>query len=133
MAQGSWRRSVHLLAAPSSPGEARRFVADAVAGILSPLDVDFMVLMTSEVVTNAVMHTGTPVDLVVRGVGRGGVQVEASDSGEEMPLLGPESLGSERGRGMTIVAALSDSWGVTQRPKGKTVWFRYRPNVAGDT
>jgi anti-sigma regulatory factor (Ser/Thr protein kinase) len=128
IAQGPWCRSVRLNAALSSAAEARRFVAEVLVGILTPADIDFVVLLTSELVTNAVVHTGSPVDLVVRGVLNGGVQIEASDAGHGMPAVQAGALDSEAGRGMDIVAALSEGWGVTPRAHGKTVWFRYLPD-----
>lgn len=109
---------------PASPAQARRFVADVLHEVVRPVDMAVVTLLTSEVVTNAVVHAGTPVDLVVRS-GRGRVQIEATDAGEQTPVMPDRAVGSERGRGMLIVAALAEAWGVVPAERGKTVWFRY--------
>ncbi|MFF4796814.1 ATP-binding protein [Streptomyces sp. NPDC001351] len=87
--------------------------------------VDDTVLITSELATNVVNHakgTGDYFELALRR--RDGVLVlEVSDSYQwQMPELqkpGPEDLG---GRGLFLVDALSETWGVRPRSTGKTVW-----------
>jgi anti-sigma regulatory factor (Ser/Thr protein kinase) len=112
-----------LPAEPSSAGAARRFVHEALRDALHASDIEVAALLTSELVTNAVLHAGTPVELVVR-CRDGRVQIEASDSGPHAPRQLAWEEGSESGRGMTIVTALSDEWGVLPTAQGKTVWFR---------
>ena len=80
-------------------------------------------LLTSEIVTNALVH-GLPPLTVTVFVGDGVARVEVTDHGPEMPVRlagGPDDL---RGRGLLVVQALSAHWGVeTLRGGGKTVWF----------
>ncbi len=116
-----------LPAAPASAGEARKFVQCVLHEVVSPADLEAVVLLTSEVVTNAVVHAGTPVDLVVRTV-QDCIQVEASDAAQQPPQVLNPAGDMPRGRGMIIVAALSQDWGVIPTGSGKTVWFRYRPD-----
>ncbi|MDB1088590.1 ATP-binding protein [Streptomyces sp. ACA25] len=86
------------------------------------------VLITSELVTNAVQHTadgiGDLLELTVRSDGEA-LSIEVADSYQwAMPLLGkpgPEDIG---GRGLVLVDLLSDAWGVCPRRIGKTVWVR---------
>ena len=118
--------SMRVRAELAAPGVARRFVASVLRGVIRPADIEVVVLLTSEVVTNAVIHAGTPVDLVVRGVG-GGVQIEASDGTQRLPAAVVAPATSESGRGMTMVATLAEDWGVTRTATGKTVWFRCQP------
>src|ERR1700722_4255047 len=113
---------------PASAGEARRLVHGALQEGVRPADLDAVVLLTSEVVTNAVLHAGTPVDLVV-GTVQGCIQIEATDAGEQAPVVLDPASDTTRGRGMGIVAALSQEWGVIPTARGKTVWFRYRPEM----
>src|ERR1700679_1322850 len=61
---------------PASAGRARRFVRDVLRQEGPTVDVEVVALLTSEVVTNAVLHAGTDVDLVVRSEG-GCIRVEA--------------------------------------------------------
>jgi anti-sigma regulatory factor (Ser/Thr protein kinase) len=83
--------------------------------------------LVSELVNNAVLHGGTvaesQVSLKVR-VCPGRVRVEVSDSGSgfDAPAhISPNRL-TVGGQGLSIVAALSDAWGVLRSPDGCTVW-----------
>lgn len=87
---------------------------------------DVAVLLTSELVANAVVHTTGPVTLSVQD-GIGQVRVEVVD-GDSRPLRQPGDPGSETaesGRGLQIVDALASAWGSDHRPDaaGKTTWF----------
>jgi serine phosphatase RsbU (regulator of sigma subunit)/anti-sigma regulatory factor (Ser/Thr protein kinase) len=91
-------------------------------------------LLTSELVTNAVLHAQTPVHLTCRA---DGCEVEVSvldrQPGRTIPG-GPGRIADAHraaGRGLVLLAALSSSWGVTYAPAAKAVWFRLRPDGAG--
>ncbi len=114
--------SIRLPAEPASPAEARCVVANVLRGIMSPADIDVVVLLTSEVVTNAVVHAGTSVVLVVRSLQQG-IQIEVSDGDNHMPKVDQQAVGSVSGHGMNLVALLSQSWGAFPTREGKTVWF----------
>ena len=106
------------LADPVSASIARRFVADVLLPGSSRTDLDAVVLLTSEVVTNAVVHAGTPIDLVVLAVDRA-IQIEVfliPPYRCRRPLTKPTIW--SLGRGLNIVTALSEDWGVTPRPRG---------------
>lgn len=87
------------------------------------------VLVTSELVTNALVHAGIPVRLALRSVNGGrDLLIEVTDAG---PLEGearPKALRHEHvaestsGRGLLMVERLSSSWGVRPEGVGKTVW-----------
>lgn len=90
--------------------------------------VDDAVLLTSELVTNAVVHAATPVQVTCRLFG-GSVEVMVSD-GHPARML-PESAHGEHGpadqtggRGLLLPAALAAEWGVTYGRTAKAVWFR---------
>ena len=110
----------------ASAGVARRFVDWALRGTVKPADIEVAVLLASEVVANAVLHARTSIDLVIRNV-NGCVQVEASDAETTEAVEVDGVLSSESGRGLTIVSALSEEWGVIPTSRGKTVWFRCYP------
>ncbi len=119
--------SVWLDADPVSAGVARKFVAELLSAYMGPGGVEVVVLLTSEVVANAVVHAGTSVELVVRSM-HGDVQIDVSDGATQMPEVLDPALGSVSGRGLQLVMALAQAWGVIPTPGGKTVWFRCRAN-----
>ena len=90
--------------------------------------VDDAVLLTSELVTNAVVHAGTPVQVTCR-LAEGAVEVVVSDGhpGRLVPEAPEhEAVPSERtgGRGLLMPAALASAWGVAYGRASKAVWFR---------
>ncbi len=112
--------------------EARAFVAKAL-GDAGPL-ADTAELLTSELVTNAVVHSDS------RGVGGvvalmliempGGLRVEVTDGGSaaNIPVVKSDVLVAE-GHGLFLVQALADQWGYVRDEVGTTVWFWLsRPN-----
>ena len=113
-----------LPAAPQIAGDARRFVQRRLAewGIDGHVDGDGVVLMVSELVTNAGLHAGT--GATVRVVDHGDcLRIEVTDDSTVPVELRPYETGAETGRGLRIVEALSARWGVDAAPAGKTVWF----------
>ncbi len=111
---------------PQHVREARGFVAKAL-GELHP-GLDNAVLLTSELVTNAVMHSssrcdgGTITVLVVEF--DGGVRIEVSDAGSELsaPVVRGDIYASD-GHGLFLVQTLADQWGYRRDGGGTTVWF----------
>ncbi|MFF6800949.1 SpoIIE family protein phosphatase [Streptomyces sp. NPDC012616] len=96
------------------------------------------ILVVSELVTNAVVHAGTEVELVCRleaesGPSDGGlaVVVEVCDRHPSRTprdhAPDPPQGTPEHGRGLRLVATLADAWGVTYRRGAKTVWARLLP------
>ena len=109
---------------PTSVGEARRLVREVLEGTgrvdLAAL-AENAVLLTSEVVTNAILHAGTTVDLVVRL--DGGVRIEVADGSEHLPVRRRYATTAGTGRGLMMLEEVADAWGVQRRPGGKVVWF----------
>ncbi|WP_411150815.1 SpoIIE family protein phosphatase [Streptomyces sp. A30] len=122
-----------------APGTARAVLRDALAEwaeralpgtehLTDRLTGDAVVVV-SELVTNAVVHAGTEVELACRlEPMTGALVVEVLD---HHPSRAPRDASadasyeaSEYGRGLRLVAALSESWGVTYRTGAKTVWAR---------
>ena len=89
--------------------------------------VDTAELLTSEVVTNVVVHVGSASELLVQTVD-GSVRVRVSDNDDHPPEITVPS--DAHGRGLRIVNALADDWGVDPDPvQGKTVWFELHPRA----
>jgi PAS domain S-box-containing protein len=112
-----------------SVATARSFVRDTLQGWGFADIVDDAVVLTSELVTNAVVHAGTSADvLCLRS--EDGVRIEVADRypEREIPLQSsPVNMGSpdrEGGRGLQLCAALAGHWGVEYTPTHKQVWFQ---------
>jgi GAF domain-containing protein/anti-sigma regulatory factor (Ser/Thr protein kinase) len=126
---------------PAAAAAARRFVRDTLRTwqVAGQDDlVDDAVLLTSELVTNAIVHAGTPVQVTCR-LADGAVEVVVLDR-HPVQLVPDreqgESLAAERtgGRGLMLPSELASSWGVTYARTAKAVWFRLgiaRPDAAG--
>jgi hypothetical protein len=117
------KRRVSLTAGPTAPGIARGQVRATIAAWDIPVNTSVAILLTSELVTNAVMHeAGESITLVITcGYGQLGVDVHDTSCELPVPVDGPPD--AETGRGLVLVASLSSSWGYYRTPTGKAVYF----------
>jgi len=103
---------------------ARRFVAGLLGD--SPREVvDAVTVMVSELAANCVVHAGTEFEVCVHR-SPSSVRVEVTDGSSTQPALQAAKPDDLKGRGVFIVDALADDWGVSTAPagrEGKTVWF----------
>lgn len=112
-----------------SVATARSFVRDTLQGWGFADIVDDAVVLTSELVTNAVVHAGTSADVLCLRSDEG-VRIEVADRypEREIPLQASAvNMGSpdrEGGRGLQLCAALAGHWGVEYSPTHKQVWFQ---------
>ena len=79
-------------------------------------------LLVTELVTNSLLHTHSPVGLKLL-VRDGMFRAEVSDDDVATPEVRPADLDAATGRGMLIVDRLASTWGVEVATGGKTVWF----------
>jgi anti-sigma regulatory factor (Ser/Thr protein kinase) len=107
-----------LLESPGAPAIARRFV-DQVAHELDEAQARDALLLTGELVTNAVRYAGGAIDITVM-VADGRLRIEVHDSSPIHPH--PTIPSSHGGYGLHIVDHVSDRWGVIPYPPGKIVW-----------
>lgn len=112
-----------LPAQPSSVGEARRLVRQSLASAGREDLVETAELLVSEVVTNALLHAGTPVDLAVF-VADDGLRVEIGDGSPHFPRRPGYAATAGTGRGLMLLQQMVDEWGVVPNASGKTVWFQ---------
>jgi PAS domain S-box-containing protein len=77
-------------------------------------------LIVSELVTNALRYGGAPIEL--RLIRDSTLVCEVSDGSNTAPHLRRARVFDEGGRGLLLVAQLSDRWGTRQTPTGKTIW-----------
>ena len=107
---------------PSSARDARRFVARAL-DTAAPETRDVGILLTSELVTNALLYARG--QIILRVTPRAGayrISVHDPTAGDVAPRQVPVTATS--GRGLALVDELSASWGVDSVPdQGKDVWF----------
>lgn len=85
--------------------------------------IDTVELLASEVVTNALVHVGTESELVIK-LNEETVRVEVTDHGDRLPEVLTPAGDITHGRGLLILSAVADAWGVETVPdNGKMVWF----------
>ncbi|MCX2925064.1 SpoIIE family protein phosphatase [Streptomyces sp. NEAU-W12] len=111
---------------PGSVAEARRFVR-ATLGDAAPETLDTAQLLVSELVTNAVLHARTEIEVTAR-TGDDGVLVRVSDRRPErglVPYGGSAYTGT--GQGLALVERLASRHGVDTGEAVKTVWFELGP------
>ncbi|MEU6406965.1 ATP-binding protein [Streptomyces sp. NPDC046985] len=119
---------VCLPSRPESAAVARRLVQVVVLrqwGLTSKLAED-AVLLVSELVGNAVRHTGARMFGLRTHRRRGWIRVEVRDPSRGLPCLMPVQDLDVSGRGLFLVDKLADRWGVDLLPRGKTTWFEMR-------
>jgi anti-sigma regulatory factor (Ser/Thr protein kinase) len=122
LATPAMQASLALTPNPTSSYAARNFVGGTLERWGRGDLAETAVLLTSEVVTNAIVHART--DLVVTATLDGNrARVAVRDEEVTPPRPRNEGPHSTNGRGLLLVDALATSWGVLQYEHGKTVWF----------
>ena len=104
---------------------ARHFVGDALTSEHQFRDT--ILLLTSEVATNAAIHTVGKFEVAVESLENGGVRVAVTDDSPQVPQPRLAPLDATSGRGLSVVDALASAWGVDDHGHGKVVWFEVRP------
>lgn len=111
-------RRARLETGPRAPSQARELVRSALRAWAVPVDEDIAILLTSDMVTNAIRHTASKT--ITLGV-------SATDKRLRVDVLGTTladaPVDEETGRGLILVTRLSDTWGFYPTPAGKAVYF----------
>lgn len=107
---------------PRSIGKVRRLITDALDGRYPPEVVHNCALIASEMATNAYQHAGESPFRVGVILVPGRVRITVEDTSTAPPSMPHPLDRDEGGRGVVIVDALSDRWGVDSLPSGKVVW-----------
>lgn len=113
---------VRLVADVRAASAARAVTADFLADVRAAWDGDDddVMVVVSELVTNAVQAGASTVGLDLRAV-PGCVELRVDDDAPGWPEPGSPGPEAVRGRGLLIVEQLTHSWGVHRSPRGKTV------------
>ncbi len=109
---------------PAEVGRARRWARSRLAGCGIGADeplTDTLILLISELVTNAVVHTGCPAVLRML-FGGPGVRVEVMDVSDCPPSRRRAEDSETSGRGLELVDGLADRWGWQREGAGKRIW-----------
>lgn len=104
-------------------GEARDFLRTHLEQLAVPdPPLETAILLTSELVSNALLHARTSVDLrLIRAAAC--VRIEVHDGNSRRPVASATPADATSGRGLMLVQALSGAWGVDGTAEGKRVWF----------
>ena len=103
--------------------EARRFVAHQLRRWALEALVSDAELLTSELVTNAVLHARGDVTVTV-AVAEGVAEIGVSDRSSDLPEQRSCTWRAEGGRGLRLVDLVALEWGVVPVAGGKQIWFR---------
>lgn len=109
-------------AVPAARSLLRRLLASWRMPELLDGDIE---LLATELLTNAVLHAGTRMTVVI-GYDGSSVRFEVHDEQPGLPEPEVPTLEAERGRGLWLVRELGDDWGVEATEAGKRVWFAVR-------
>ncbi|MBW3579475.1 MAG: ATP-binding protein [Actinobacteria bacterium] len=113
---------LELPAQPTSARRARRFVGEILRSNGADGASDVCVLLTSELVTNAVLYARSPIVLRV-ALDASLVRVSVHDDSPTPPSPRSAAANDTSGRGLALVDVLASTWGVDLNGRGKEVWF----------
>jgi anti-sigma regulatory factor (Ser/Thr protein kinase) len=128
LAVGKRKYRIRLMADLAAAAAARTEVAEAIRAWRVPVDPDVAVLLTSELVANAITHgTGPDGDSILLTVAcdSARLRVDVHDDSGDLPVLSECLLDAETesGRGLLLVTSLSAEWGFYPTAAGKAVYF----------
>ncbi len=114
---------VELPLSNEAAAQARRYVRDVLRTWQCADDLVYdILLVTSELVTNAVRHGGRRCALHLEKTAEQ-LRIEVCDGSSVLPQ--PREDADEGGRGLAIIGAVAGSWGVSERDAGKSVWAQW--------
>lgn len=116
----------HELSLPpevASVAASRRFVREALTAWGLEDLIDTAALLTSEVVTNSVLHARTQIVVSVVRTGERTVSISVRDCSAHLPRARRHTPDSTTGRGLELLDRLSEQWHTETGPDGKTVVF----------
>jgi anti-sigma regulatory factor (Ser/Thr protein kinase) len=126
------RCRVRLATGPAAASEARSQVRAAICAWDVPVDPDVAVLLTSELVTNAIKYEASGTVTLAITCSCRQLRVDVFDTCCLLPVVVDAAADAETGRGLMLVATLSADWGFYPIPTGKAVYFtlEFAPDLA---
>jgi anti-sigma regulatory factor (Ser/Thr protein kinase) len=123
---------VRLPSGPAAAGEARSQVRAFIRAWDIPVEEDVAVLLTSELVTNAIRHEASGTITLAVTCSTDELRVDVHDTARSLPVVMDAPADAETGRGLLLVATLASDWGCCRTPAGKAVYFTlaFQPDVA---
>jgi anti-sigma regulatory factor (Ser/Thr protein kinase) len=123
---------VDLPPSPRSVTVARHVAREVLRAWRAPQDTGDVELLVTELVSNVVDHVGGESVLALElEYSDGWLRIAVTDGSAVRPVVGELRGDQPRGRGMQIVAAIADDWGVEDAGDGKRVWFVLDSRSAG--
>ncbi|MFF5444056.1 ATP-binding protein [Streptomyces sp. NPDC012888] len=114
-------------------GEVRRALRDLLRHRCRADTAEVAELLTTELVTNALVHTDQGAEVGIR-LDDARLRVEVRDSADKRPRpYVPIADDGTHGRGLLLVQALADAWGVDPLADGKVVWFELDGKPPGES
>ncbi len=113
--------TVDLPPEPSSATRARRLAREELETTYSNDTLDTIALLVTELVTNAILHARTPLQLTLESR-PGTMRICVEDESNERPAVRHYEADAVTGRGLALVEQLASSWGVDATASGKVVW-----------
>ena len=118
-----YQRRVRLTREPAAAAAARSQVRAVIRAWKVPVDPDIAVLLTSDLVTNAITHgEGETVTLAIR-CSRDQLRIDVYDKSRSLPAGAGGPADADTGHGLILVASLSTEWGSFRTPAGKAMYF----------
>jgi anti-sigma regulatory factor (Ser/Thr protein kinase) len=118
---------------PETVAAVRRFLRAALPDVEPDL-VDNATLLASEVAANVVEHARTDYEVRI-GLSEHKLRIAVADGSSVIPAVQELAADADRGRGLRMLSAVADAWGVGETPTGKEVWFELalepRPENSG--
>lgn len=116
------RAHIGLPAHLSSAGQARQFLREVLPHWSLTGLIDNALLLTTELVTNAIIHARSPVGVTLK-LTEDRLRVEVADQGPGALIMRQPAQGHTQGRGLRLIEALASAWGTSADEHGKLVWF----------
>ncbi len=108
---------------PGTPAAARQWLRQVLTAAAPTVDLEIVLLLSSELVSNAIQHgDGSTVQVQIK-CDRSRVIVGVTDESPEVPRLLRARDDAPSGRGIALVDRVADRWGVATNDHGKRVWF----------
>ena len=116
--------TLHLEPVVESTPVARHWVAAHLRDLPAEV-IGCAALLTSELVTNAVLHAATPMCITLHTL-PDRIRIDVADGNPAFPSIKEYGKDAATGRGLTLFNTLSSNWGVQAVDGGKIVWFELR-------